>query len=200
MSNPAAIPPSNPIALPDPSENRIVPSVSDLFFAFFKITIIGFGGILPWARRELVQVRGWMTQDEFNDLFSICQFLPGPNIVSFSIIYGARLHGFAGAAAGSLALLVPPTFLMIAAGTAYSHYGELPIFRGGLTGLAAAAAGLLISSAVQMAEPIFRRRHVSGILMAAAAFIAVGVLKFPLLWALLVLVPISVACAWREMA
>src|SRR3954447_24026663 len=91
----------------------IAPSVSELFFGFFKVTISGFGGVLAWARREFVQVRHWMTQDEFNELFALCQFLPGPNIVNFSIIYGARLHGFAGAAAGLTGLLVPPVILMI---------------------------------------------------------------------------------------
>jgi chromate transporter len=188
-----SVPPATP---PD----LVVPSVSELFFGFFKVTITGFGGVLAWARREFVQVRRWMTQDEFNELFALCQFLPGPNIVNFSIIYGARLHGFAGAAAGLIGLLVPPTVLMIVAGTLYKHYGELPVFHGGLLGLAAAAAGLLISSAVQMAEPMFRRKHVFGILIAAAAFVAVGLLQFPMVWVLLVLVPISIAVAWREAA
>lgn len=196
MSDPNAAPAS---PAPAPSVPQLVtPTVAELFAGFFKVTITGFGGILPWARREFVQVRRWMTQDEFNDLFAICQFLPGPNIVSFSIIYGSRLHGLRGIAAAVIGLLGPPTLLMIAAGTLYNRYGELPVFRGGLTGLAAAAAGLLIASAVQMAEPIVRRRSFIAIAIAAAAFVAVGVLQFPLLWVLLVMMPISIALAWRE--
>lgn len=176
----------------------VEPTVADLFRGFFKVTITGFGGVLAWARREFVQVRRWMPQDEFNELFALCQFLPGPNIVNFSIIYGWRLHGFAGAAAGLTGLLVPPVVLMIIVGTLYERYGEFPLFRDGLTGLAAAAAGLLISSAAQMAEPMFRRRQLGSIGIAAAAFSAVGLLQLPLLWVLLVLAPASVALAWRD--
>lgn len=189
------------LAAPSPKPPALVePTVADLFFGFFKVTVTGFGGVLAWARREFVQVRRWMTQDEFNELFALCQFLPGPNIVSFSIIYGSRQHGWAGAAAALTGLMAPPVVLMIVAGTIYEHYGELPLFRGGLGGLAAAAAGLIISSAAQMAEPLFRRRHLAGIGVAAIAFSTVGLLQLPLVWVLLVLVPLSVALAWREVA
>jgi chromate transporter len=200
MSAQVAAAPPNVTIPPATPPGLVVPSVSELFLGFFKVTMTGFGGVLAWARREFVQVRRWMTQDEFNELFALCQFLPGPNIVNFSIIYGARLHGFTGAAAGFTGLMAPPVTLMIAVGTLYTRFGELPLFRGGLTGLAAAAAGLLISSAVQMAEPMFRRRHISGILIAIAAFAAVGVLQLPLVWVLLALVPISIALAWRALA
>ena len=176
---------------------NVIPTVADLFSGFLKVTVSGFGGILPWARREFVTVRRWMSQDEFNELFSLCQFLPGPNIVNFALIYGHRLHGIAGAAAGSLGLMVPPVILMICAGALYNRYGELPAFHGGLTGLAAAAAGLLISSAVQMAEPLFRRRGYPAILLMIVTLVAAGILQFPLLWVLAALVPISIAVAWR---
>jgi chromate transporter len=141
-----------------------------------------------------------MTQDEFNELFALCQFLPGPNIVTFSIVYGARLHGWRGVLAGLSGLMIPPIVLMIVAGTLYSYYGSLPLFSGGLTGLAAAAAGLLISSAVQMAEPMFKRGNIPGIAVAVAAFAGVGFLQLPLLWVLAVLIPVSVALAWRKLA
>jgi chromate transporter len=173
------------------------PSVSELFRGFFKVTITGFGGVLAWARREFVQVRRWMTAEEFNDLFAICQFLPGPNIVNFSIIYGWRLHGFAGAAAGFTALMVPPVILMIIAGELYARFGALPEFRGGLTGLAAAAAGLLISNAVQMAEPLWRKREIVPALVAAGALVGVGIMGWPLWWVIFALAPLSIALAWR---
>src|SRR3569833_3238513 len=95
--NVAAAPPDAvPPAFPAADAERVVFFVADLFFGFFKVTITGFGGVLAWARREFVFVRRWMTQDEFNELFALCQFLPGPNIVTFSIVYGARLHGWRG--------------------------------------------------------------------------------------------------------
>ena len=174
----------------------VVPTVPDLFIGFAKIAISGFGGVLPWARRIIVQQRRWMSADEFNDLFALCQFLPGPNIVNFSIIYGWRIGGVPGAAAAVLGLMGPPTVLMIVLGTLYTRYGALPQARGALTGLAAAAAGLLISTAVSMAEAL-PRRGIGAVLIAAAALIGVGLLQWPLLAVLVVLVPLSIARVWR---
>jgi chromate transporter len=197
MSDDVVPQPSATVATPALASGRVEPTVAGLFFGFLKVTLTGFGGILPWARREFVNVRRWMTQDEFNELFSLCQFLPGPNIVNFALVYGYRLHGVAGAAAGTTGLLVPPVILIMCAGALYGRYGELPAFHGGLTGLAAAAAGLLISSAVQMAEPLFRRRLYPAILLVTATFVAAGVLQLPLLWVIAVLVPISITVAWK---
>jgi chromate transporter len=178
----------------------VTPTLTELFLGFFKITVSGFGGVLAWARREMVINRRWMSPDEFNELFALCQFLPGPNIVNFSIIYGTRLYGFWGAAIALVGLLAPPVVLMIAAGMVYASYGQLPVFRDGLTGLAAAAAGLLIATAVQMAEPLVRRERVLQFLVALAAFGAVGVMQWSMLWTLLVLVPVSIGLAWKRRA
>jgi chromate transporter len=86
---------------------------------------------------------------------------------------------------------------MILLGSLYSRYGALPQSRGALAGLAAAAAGLLISTAVSMAEPL-ARKGIGNVLIAAVAFVAVGVLQWPLLGVLAVLVPLSIARAWRR--
>ena len=176
-----------------------VPTVSELFFGFLQITVSGFGGVLAWARRVIVQERRWMSADEFNELFALCQFLPGPNIVNFSIIYGSRIHGAAGAAAALTGLLAPPVALMILAGTLYVRYGALPQLHGALTGLAAAAAGLLIATATQMAAPLARKGLGAGPVIAAATFVAVGVLQWPMLWVLAVAVPVSIAVCWRAL-
>jgi len=189
-------PPSAAAAHPD----LVIPTLSELFLGFFKITMSGFGGVLAFARREFVITRRWMTPDEFNDLFALCQFLPGPNIVNLSIIYGVRLYGVRGAAAALVGLLGPPVLLMIAAGMAYTRYGELPLFRNGLTGLAAAAAGLLIATAAQMAEPLVRKERSLQLAVAVVTFAAIGVLELPMLTVLLVMVPVSVALAWWRRA
>ena len=75
-SQPASSPEASLLTAP-PQPGTVVPTLSELFNGFFKVTITGFGGVLAWARREFVTVRRWMTPDEFNDLFALCQFLPG---------------------------------------------------------------------------------------------------------------------------
>jgi len=174
-----------------------VPTATELFFGFLQITLSGFGGVLAWARRVIVQERRWMSAEEFNELFALCQFLPGPNIVNFSLIYGARIRGVAGAAAAFTGLMAPPTVLMIVAGVLYARYGAVPELHGALTGLAAAAAGLLLATAAQMAMPLLRQGLSAGLVLAAATFIAIVVLQWPMLWVLAILVPISIAWRWR---
>ena len=200
MSEPADSPPSaqRPHVASSPETPDIVtPTPVELFLGFFKVTLIGFGGVLAWARREMVIDRRWMTPDEFNELFALCQFLPGPNIVNFSLIYGARLYGFSGAAIAFIGLVAPPFVVMILAGMAYAHYGALPWFRDGLTGLGAAAAGLLIATAVQMIQPLVRKDRVPQLLIALGVFTAIGVMQWPILAVLAVLVPLSIGFAWK---
>ena len=69
------------------------PSLSELFRGFALVSISGFGGALPWARRMIVEQRQWMTAEEFNETFSLSQFLPGPNLVNFCVVFGSRFGG-----------------------------------------------------------------------------------------------------------
>jgi chromate transporter len=109
------------------------------------------------------------------------------------------MHGVPGVLACLFGLLGPSVVLMIAAGTLYRAYGALPELRGVLTGLAAGAAGLILSTAGQMAGPLLRRRPGPEHVVALAGFVAIGILRlnFPLV--LLVLVPLSIALAWRRL-
>ncbi|HEY5329324.1 MAG TPA: chromate transporter, partial [Acidobacteriaceae bacterium] len=61
------------------------PTVSALFLGFLTTGVCGFGGVLPWARRSLVERRRWLTAAEFTEVLSLCQFLPGGNVVNLSV-------------------------------------------------------------------------------------------------------------------
>src|SRR6185312_6606838 len=85
--------------LPEPTNKpakSAPPGVITLFLAFAKMSLAGFGGVLAFARRGIVEQHRWMTADEFNETFALCHFLPGPNIVNFSMVFGARLRGIVG--------------------------------------------------------------------------------------------------------
>jgi chromate transporter len=186
----------------DPSATPAGPvapgSLAEIFLAFARVSLVSFGGVLPWARRMLVVEKRWMTPEEFNDLLALCQFLPGPNIVNVCAIWGSRVRGVPGVLACLFGLLGPSVALMIGAGTLYRAYGALPELRGVLTGLAAAAAGLIMSTAGQMAQPLLRRRPGPAHFVAVAGFIAIGILRLNLPLVILVLVPLSIALAWRR--
>ena len=186
----------------DPSAAATAPvvpgSLLEIFLAFARVSIFSFGGVLPWARRMLVVEKRWMSPEEFNDLLALCQFLPGPNIVNVCAVWGSRVRGLPGVLACLFGLLGPSVVLMIAAGTLYRRDGAVPELHGVLTGLAAGAAGLIMSTAAQMAAPLLRRRPGPEHFVALAGFIAIGVLRLNFPVVLLVLVPLSIALAWRR--
>jgi chromate transporter len=178
-----------------PSAAAPIPSHTDLFLAFFKITLSGFGGTLPWTRRMFVEQKRWMTAEEFNDVYALCQFLPGPNIVNLTAVFGSRMRGSTGALAAWAGFLLLPFCLMIAAGVLYGRFGDVDAVRRVLGGVAPAAAGLVVATAAKMAAPLFRTFGPAPFVLLATA-LAIGVLRWPLLWVMLVLAPISIALAW----
>jgi chromate transporter len=171
------------------------PSISELFAAFFSMALHGFGGVLPWARRAIVEEKRWMTAQEFNEAFAIGQFLPGANIVNLAVVFGGRLHGAAGAAVALSGLLIPPVAIVLALGVLYGRYGEADAVQRVLAGVAAAAAGLILAMVVKMLQPLLRE-GMAALLVTAAAFVAVGVLRLSLPAVLIVLAPVSIALAW----
>lgn len=172
------------------------PTHSDLFLAFLKVAASGFGGALPWARRMFVEERRWMSAAEFNNIYALCQFLPGPNIVNMAAVFGARVRGATGAVVAVLGFIGLPFVLMVTLGILYAQFGELEILRRFLGGLGAAAAGLIVATAVRMAQPVFTGRPGPAPFVALAVFAAIGVLRWSLPVVFAVLVPLSIALAW----
>lgn len=167
-----------------------------LFITFVSIALSGFGGTLPFARLTLVDRRGWLTPEEFTETLSLCQSLPGPNIVNMSIVVGARAAGWPGSVAAGFGLVGPPVIIVTTLGVLYGRFGGLPQVRDALTGLGACACGLIGATAARMAEPLLRSRlRVAGPFI-LAAFSAVALLRWPLPYVLLGLAPLSIAAAW----
>lgn len=183
---------SHQLGDPDP----VAPTLPQLFLAFLGIAMSGFGGVLPWARRMLVERRGWLTGPEFTDVLGLCQFLPGPNIINVSIAVGSRFHGIAGALAAISGLIGGPVALMCAAGALYIRFGGQPVVRSVFAGVGAAAAGLVVAMAVKMALPLCRQRPAEAVPIALVGFVTVGLLRWPLAWVLPPLLAAGIAVAW----
>lgn len=183
---------TSPPSSPSPSGITLL----ELFLGFAKISVSGFGVILPWARRLIVEDKKWMTAEEFNETFALAQFLPGPNVVNLSVVFGSRIGGASGAAVALLGLLGPPALIATGLSALYTVYGDAEILRRILTGIAAAAIGLMIAVIAKMAEPVLRKGLGPAPLVMAATFVAIGVARWPLVWTLVVLAPVSIALAW----
>src|SRR5215469_10957979 len=159
---PSAAPAAPDLAL---STKKPAPGLITLFLAFAKMSMAGFGGALAFARRGIVDEHRWMTADEFNETYALCHFLPGPNIVNLSVVFGARFRGIAGGFAAFAGLVGPPMVIATVLAALYAHYGDTPSLRRTLAGVACAAVGLLIAVVFKMMMPLIKRRDVTGLVV-----------------------------------
>src|SRR6201992_1604023 len=189
-------PDSSPVAATAPDLQNDPPGLLELFIAFAKMSLAGFGGVLVWARRGIVDQHKWMTADEFNETFALCHFLPGPNIVNLTFVFGSRFRGLAGAIAAVSGLVGPPALIMVVMGALYHRYGEIEALRRILSGVACAAIGLMLAVVFRMMTPLFKRRDVVALLILVAIFIAIGVVRLPLAPVLLVAMPVSIGITY----
>lgn len=172
------------------------PGLFALFLAFAKMSLAGFGGVLVWARRAIVDKHRWMTPEEFNEAFALSHFLPGPNIVNLTVVFGGRFRGIPGSIAAFLGLMAPPVLIVTTLAAIYARYGEIPALQRTLAGVSCAAVGLFLSVTARMMVPLLRRREPVTLALLVAVFIAIGVLRLPLVPVLLTAIPLSFALTW----
>lgn len=165
-----------------------------LFLGFLKIGLSGFGGVMPFARRMIVDERRWLSELEFLDVLSLSQFLPGPNIVNVSIIIGRRFGGVTGSIAACAGLMLMPLAIVLILATLYAQVARIEAVSGALAGVSASASGLILATALKLARPLRQNSWQVGICV--VAFVAIALLRVPLLWLLAVLCPLSVSIAW----
>lgn len=109
----------------------------------------GFGGVLPWARRTIVEQEKWLSSEEFNAMLGICQIVPGPNIVNLAVCVGSRFAGVRGALAATIGLMLGPVAIVILLGMLYEHFSYMPIVQGMLRGVSAVGVGLIASTGLK---------------------------------------------------
>ncbi|UVA78700.1 chromate transporter [Pandoraea commovens] len=189
-SHPASSAPSS--TTPNPTER---PTCWDLALAFGTVGATGFGGVLPWARRMVVDQRHWLTDREFAELLPLAQLLPGPNVANIATVLGRRFRGPRGAAAAVAGLYFCPTIVIILIGFAYAKWGQTPLVQHLLSGLMPAATGLVIATSVRLLAGL--KRHWTILAFAAATFLGSFVFGLPLLLVLGVLGPCAILSAYR---
>jgi chromate transporter len=182
--------------IPTSERPKDPPSVIALFLAFAKISLSGFGGVLAFARRGLVEEHRWMTAEEFNEAYALCHFLPGPNVVNLSMVFGSRFRGIPGGIAAFCGLVGPPMLVVMILATLYARFGEIDALRRILSGVSCAAVGLLIANIFKMMMPLVKKRDVASFLVMVVVFAGIGLLRLPLQAVLLPAIPISIGITY----
>ena len=139
-------------------------------------------------RREVVRSKKWLDDEEFLEVLSIAQLLPGANPPNVAVLVGSRLRGALGATIALTAGILPGFAILMLLATLIFE-AHLPGLGGALRGCAAAAVGLTLANAIELTRP--RRRVPLDLVVAAAVAIAVLELHASLWVTLLVFVPLS---------
>jgi chromate transporter len=176
-------------------------SPAALYLAFNRLALQGFGGVLAVAQVELVERRRWLDKQEFVEMLSLSQVLPGPNIVNLALMYGDRCFGLRGAFAALAGLLLVPLVIVLGLAALYTRFGQVPAIGGALRGMSAVASGLVIATALKLSGAL--RGHPLGLplclVFTAATLVAVAGFRLPLVGVISVLGTLAVACAWRAL-
>jgi chromate transporter len=172
------------------------PTRAALFLGYLKIGLLGFGGVAAWARRVIVEERRWLTEREYAEVLGLGQILPGPNVGNAAVMIGRRFHGLPGALLATSGIYAAPLCILVVLSLAYDAYGQLPAVGPVMQGVAAGAAGMVIGTALRMAQRLALTAE--AILVLAAAVLAAGLFRVPLLLVVAILAPVSIGLAlWR---
>ena len=178
-------------------------SLGALWWVFNRLALQGFGGVLPVAHRELIERERWVSPQQFVELLTLGQVLPGPNIINIAIILGDRFFGWRGALVAVAGLLALPLLIVLGLAMVYQQFAANLVVAGALRGMGAVAAGLIIATAVKLSRtlktnPLGRPAAYS---LALATLVLVGFLRWPMVWVVLGLGSVGMAlAAWRMRA
>ena len=176
-------------------------SPGELLRAFSWLALQGFGGVLPVAQRELVERRRWLTREQFVEALSIGQVLPGPNIVNLALIIGDRFFGLRGAFAALTGLIALPLAIVMALAVLYTHWASHPMVAGALRGMGAVAAGLILAMGIKLLSSLANNSlgRTGCALVLIATFVMVGLLRWPMAYAVLGVGAAAVVLAWHRL-
>ena len=166
-------------------------SLGRIFRVFALIGVTSFGGgIVAYLRRALVDKEKWLDEDGFMAALEISQTLPGLNSTNMSVIVGRKLRGAAGATVAVLGMILPGALVVTALGFAYVALRHDPKVAVVLTGVAAAAVGLLLQVTLKIGwKNLIRPKD---LVFVVVVFVLVGILHVSLVVTLVTVAPLAI--------
>ena len=121
----------------------------DLFVTFAKVGVCTFGGgyaMLPILQREVVEKKGWATEEELTDYFAVGQCTPGIIAVNTATFIGYKYRGIPGGVLATLGLVFPSLVIITLIAAFLSNFADIPVVQHALAGINAAVVCLLYTS------------------------------------------------------
>jgi len=173
-------------------------SSKDVFVAFTFLALQGFGGVLAVAQRVLCEQKRWLTREQFVETLAVAQVLPGPNVCNLALMIGDRFFGWRGAFAALAGMMAVPLVIVLILTALYAQYAMNPAVSGALRGMGAVSAGLIFGTGLKLVGALRTnpmKAPVCGAFL-VVAFVAVALLRRPLVWVILALGVVACAYAW----
>lgn len=158
----------------------------NLYLAFVKIGAFTFGGglaMMPIMQRELIEKRGWVTEEELIDYFAIGQSTPGIIAVNVSTFVGYKRLGWFGGIVGTLGVVTPSWVIIMLLAGAISSVDKYPLAQKALKGINVAVAALLTSVIVKFSKKTIK--NIWNALFMLLAFALIYFFKVQSVWIIL---------------
>ena len=158
----------------------------NLFISFAKIGVLGYGGgpsMIPLIQEEVVEGRGWMTDQEFVDVLAMGNALPGPIATKMTMFVGYKVGGWLGGFFALFSMLLPSTALMMIMGLFFLRFKDMPYARAMLTAVRPVVVALLAYTTYSVFGQSVPNWHTG--LIAVIAFAAVTFLNVHPAWTIL---------------
>lgn len=142
----------------------------EVFWVFFKIGALGFGGVAGiWGliQAEVQERRNWLSKESFIEGLALVQALPGATAVQMCIYAGAQRAGLWGGVLAGLGFILPAFAIMLALAALHSAYGALPLMRDAFYGIGPVVLAIFIAAAWRLARNAVKDRF--GVLIGVAA-------------------------------
>ena len=132
-----------------------------LFSTFFKVGAFTFGGgyaMLPIIKREVVDEKQWLTEQEFVDVLAVVQSSPGAVAVNSAVFIGCKLRGIAGALSALLGVVLPSFMIILVIALFFTHFITHPVAAAAFAGIRPAIAALIAAAVVKIGKPVLKQR------------------------------------------
>ncbi len=127
----------------------------DLFLTFAKMGACTFGGgyaMLPILQREVVEKKGWATDEELTDYYAVGQCTPGIIAVNTATFIGFKYKGVLGGILATLGVVFPSIVIITVIAAFLSQFDQYPVVQHALVGINAAVVALIASSALKLGK------------------------------------------------